>query len=178
MPTINFTVERAGYAEQFIANFHKNMPEKLTAIITELKDEIVFNAPSGHGETRPDPRSGGMRLAESFYVVPAQQTDEGWEATINSRLPVRARVHEFGSGYWGPGASWYPITPKNARFLKFDKEGVTKFLKLVKHPGVHPQMYIRSSIAGMRDRIREAFGEAIRMSAIDVGGVPRGPGYP
>lgn len=184
MPTISFSVERMGYAEQFIANFHRNMPEKLTAITEELKEAIAEAAPTGK---KTDARRGTLHLWESFYVVPSQEVGEGsWEATVNTRLPVRARVQEFGSGYWGAGGGPYPITPKTKKLLNFYWENAPQHMggpgwyqfPRVMHPGVHPQMYIRGSIVRMRDRIREAFGEAIRMSAIDVGGVPRGPGYP
>jgi hypothetical protein len=170
MPIIQFDIQRAGYAEQFVQNLSNTMPEALNELLEGIKDDIAANAPkSGQG----NPKVGDTPLADSFYTIPAtQQGANAWEGYIASTVAAKARSHEWGSGINGPRMSTYPITPKNARFLRFEKEGEIKFRRLVMHPGVIGKFYILETLRVWAPAIAKRFGDAIHMAAVSKGWMP------
>jgi len=155
MPTIDIQVERAGLAEQFVQNLQGTVPDMLTRLTEEITNDIAANAPRKTGA-----------LAASFTATPAQQVEPSvWEAYIESSTPAKARAHEYGSGIQGPRMAPYKIEPRNARYLKFKKEGRWLVLPFVMHPGVYGQFYINETLRIWRPILRERFGEAIRLAA-------------
>jgi len=155
MPTIDFTVERLGGAEQYIERLDSVIQTKLNASLSVIRDDISANAPR---------KTGG--LAESFYTIPVTGGNLVWEGYIVSSKPDQARAHEYGSGLHGPARDKYPIYPRNARFLKFEKEGKTLILPMVMHPGVHAQHYIDRVLRKWRPVLIREFGDAIQLAAV------------
>lgn len=181
MPTIEVKVERAGYAEQFVQNLQGTVPDMLTQITEEIKNDVATHAPK---HRVGNPKVGDVPLGQSFSATPAQQTEPNvWEAYIESSVPAKARAQEYGSGMQGPKMARYPITPKTARMLAFrwdDGPNAEKFpshpmyyLKQVMHPGVYGQFYINETLRIWRPALRQRFGEAIRAAAVS-GGYMRG----
>lgn len=165
MPIVTFDIERAGYAEQFVQNLQSTMPDGLTQLTEEIKNDIAVNAPKGGGKYNP--KVGDTPLSESFDTIPAQQVGESvWESYITSSVPAKARSLEYGSGLQGPRMSKYPITPKSGRFLVFQKEGRTLRLPFVMHPGVYGQFYINETLRVWRPAVAQRFGTAIRLAAV------------
>lgn len=162
MPAIWFDVKRAGLAEKFVQNLEGTSEQMLNDILVEITGDIATNAPIGSGATR----RGVMRLSESFYHIRAQEIEPSvLEGYIASRQPAKARSHEYGSGIHGPKGQPYKISPRNARFLKFEKEGRTLILPFVMHPGVMGQFYINETLRTWRPALAQRFANAIRLAA-------------
>ena len=160
---ISFDIKRAGYAEQFVQNLQGTSERILNDTLSGISDDIAANAPRGSGE---NPKAGDIKLSESFYTIPATILEPGvLEGYIASRVPAKARAQEYGSGIQGPKMNRYLIEPKNARFLKFQKEGKTLILPFVKHPGVHGQFYINETLRIWRPALARRFADAIRLAA-------------
>lgn len=159
---IGFDIKRAGYAEQFVANLKGTSEQMLNETLEGIRGDISAHAPKGKGSVR----AGDIRLAESFYTIPAQEIAPSViEGYIASRVPAKARAHEYGSGIQGPQMRPYYIRPKNARFLAFEKEGKTLVLPFVIHPGVYPQFYINETLRVWRPALAQRFADAIRLAA-------------
>lgn len=173
MPTfISLDIHRVGYAEQFVANLHGNIPQVLTQLTEEIKNDIAFESPKR--TVFLNPKAGDIRLADSFSATPAEQVDEAtWEATIRSSVPAKARSLEYGSGIHA-GKGEYPITPKAARLLHFYWEHAPEEMggpswysfPRVTHPGVRAFAYIRRTLARWRPAIARRFGDAIKASVV------------
>lgn len=162
MPAIWFDVKRAGLAEQFVQNLKGTSEQMLNDVLVGIKDDISAYAPIGSGRRT----IADMRLSESFYTIRAQEIEPSvLEGYIASRQPAKARSHEYGSGIHGPKGRPYPIYPKNARFLKFEKEGRTLILPMVMHPGVFPQFYINETLRVWRPALAQRFANAVRLAA-------------
>ena len=137
---ISLTAKRRGLAEQFVENLKGTTEQMLNDSLEGIRADISAEAPKGKGE---NPKAGDVPLAESFYTIPAQTVAESiLEGYIATSVPQKARALEHGSGLHGPGRSKYPIYPRNARYLRFQKEGKTLILPMVMHPGVYAHHYI------------------------------------
>jgi hypothetical protein len=180
MPSLmTFDVQRAGYAEQFVQRLGEMSRQTLNEILVEMTDDIAAHAPVGK---KADVRRGTMHLSDSFYHIPAQEISPGvLEGYIASRLAIRARVQEYGSGLLGPKMSDYPITPKQAKALVFYWENgpygprIYHFAK-VSHPGVWGQFYINETLRTWRPALAQKFGEAIKLAA-EAPNIPGGRGF-
>jgi len=160
---ISFDIKRAGYAEQFVQRLQGTSERMLNDTLGGIKDDIAAHAPRGSGE---NPKAGDIKLSESFYTIPATILEPGvLEGYIASRVPIKARAQEYGSGIQGPQMKPYPIYPRNARFLRFQKEGRTLILPFVVHPGVYPQFYINETLRVWRPALARRFADAIRLAA-------------
>jgi len=161
---ISFEVTRAGLAEQFVENLKGTTERMLNDSLEAIRADISAEAPKGKGE---NPKAGDVPLAESFYTIPAQAVGESsLEGYIATVVPQKARALEYGSGLHGPAKSTYPIYPKNARFLRFQKEGKTLILPFVMHPGVYAHHYIDRVLRRWRPLLMQRFGEAIRLATV------------
>jgi len=165
---LQFDVKRAGYAEQFVENLKGTSKQMLDEVLVGIKDDIAAHAPKGKGQ---NPKVGDIPLAESFYEIPAQEVAPSvLEGYIASKVPIKARAQEYGSGMQGPRASSYPITPRTAKLLAFYWENgprgpmVYHFAR-VSHPGVYGQFYINETLRIWRPALAQKFGEAIRLAA-------------
>jgi hypothetical protein len=168
MPFVmQFDIKRAGLAEQFVQNLKGTSEQMLNEVLEGIKTDIASHAPRGSGQ---NPKAGDVKLSDSFYTIPAQPVGESsWEGYIASTVPAKARAQEYGSGLYGPRMSTYPITPKNAKFLRFEKEGEIKYRRLVNHPGVIGQFYINETLRIWRPASAKKFGDAIRLAAVSRG---------
>jgi len=161
---ISFDIKRAGYAEQFVQNLQGTSERMLNDTLSGIKDDIAANAPKGSGE---NPKAGDIKLSESFYTIPATILEPSvLEGYIASSVPAKARALEYGSGLHGPGRDKYPIYPRNARFLRFQKEGKTLILPFVMHPGVYAQHYIDRVLRQWRPLLAARLGEAVQLAAV------------
>jgi len=165
---ISFDVKRAGLAEQFVERLRGTTEQTLNELLSGIRSDIAAHAPKGKGE---NPKAGDIPLAESFYEIPAQEVAPSvLEGYIASRVPIKARAQEYGSGMQGPRASSYPITPKTAGLLRFYWENgprgpmIYHYAK-VSHPGVYGQFYINETLRIWRPALAQKFGEAIRLAA-------------
>jgi hypothetical protein len=163
MPAVmEFDVQRAGYAEQFVQNLQGTIPQMGDEVLTGIKDDIASHAPK---------KSGG--LAGSFYTIPMTQIGEGiWDGFIASHKAAQARAHNWGSGIHGPKMATYPIRPQNSKYLRFEKEGEVKYRRLVMHPGVVGTFYIDETLRVWRPALAHRFGDAIRLAAVSRGWMP------
>jgi len=158
----SYDIKRAGYAESFVQNFRGTTRQAFDNVMTGIKNDVAANAPRGKGEVRP----GDVRLSESFYTVAAQEVSPGvLEGYMGSRVPAKARSHEYGSGIQGPQIRRYPIRPRNAKRLKFEKEGKTLILPMVMHPGVYGRYYINETLRYWRPALAQKFADSFRLAA-------------
>jgi hypothetical protein len=155
MPTISWTVERLGYAEDYTQRLDAVIETKLNGALNAIKDDIAVGAPHRTGE-----------LANSFYVIPATGGNLAWEGYIASTKAAQARAHNYGSGVHGPSRSTYPIEPKTSKFLRFEKEGEIKYRRLVMHPGVYALHYIERALRKWTPILLRELGEGIQLAAV------------
>jgi hypothetical protein len=160
MPFVmRFDVRRAGYAEQFVQNLRGTIPQMADQVLTGIKSDIADHAPR---------KSGGLQ--SSFYTIPVTMVDDSsWEGYIASRKAAQARAHNWGSGVHGAKMQPYPITPKNARYLRFEKEGEIKYRRLVMHPGVVGTYYIDETLRVWRPALARRFGDAVKLASVSGG---------
>jgi len=170
MPTVEFKIERAGYAEQFVQNLQGTIPDMLDRTLEEIRVDVAAEAPE---HSVGNPKIGDVSLSESFYTVPAEQVQESvWEGGIASLVPAKARAHEYGSGLHGTRGDKYIIRPRSARMLAFKKEGRTLVLPFVMHPGVRARHYIKTVLSRWTPILAERFGDAIELALVPSGRVP------
>ena len=164
MPIVEFDVERKGLAEQFIQRLEDTAQQMLNDSLYAIASDISAEAPPHRID---NPKEGDVSLSESFYVIDAQEIERmTWEGYIASVVPEKARALEYGSGLHGPGRGRYPIYPRTARALSFEKEGRTLVLPMVMHPGVYAHHYIDIVLRRWRPLLAQRFGEAIQLAAV------------
>lgn len=156
MAIATWEIKRRGLAEQFVERLRGTTEQMLNESLSAITHDIAAEAPRRTGD-----------LSESFYVIPAQPiAPMVWEGYIASRTPEKARALEYGSGLHGPAKAKYPIYPKNARFLSFEKEGRALVLPMVMHPGVYAHHYIDIVLRRWRPVLIRRFGESTQLAAV------------
>lgn len=131
-----------------LATISGKSPQSITGnVFQTLGEDIVRKA-----REKAPVKSGALRSSIAYRV-------DGNELIIGPHVPY-APYMEFGTGSKSEfGGQPYEIKPKSGKYLKFQSNGKTVFVKKVMHPGVDPRPFMRPAVeeamGGLADKLAE-----------------------